>query len=97
MHMNGRRLFATLYTVLLAGMGVAAGALFLEAQGEFDRLKLIEAEGQRQLAEAKAQLAQQTEMLRRLREDRTYVEKVIRQRLGYAMPGDEIIRFSTPE
>lgn len=95
--MNGRRLFVTLYALLLGGMGVAAGALFMEAQGEFNRLKLIEAEGKRQLAEAKAQLAQQTEMLRRLREDRSYVEKVIRQRLGYAMPGEEIIRFSAPE
>jgi cell division protein DivIC len=90
---NSRRLIATLYAVLLVGMGVAAGALFVEAQGEYQMLKKTEAEGQRQLAEAKAQLAKQTETLRRLREDRDYVEKVIRQRLGYGMPGEMIHRF----
>jgi cell division protein FtsB len=90
---NWRRLIITLYVVLFAGLGVGAGALFLDARAEYVLLKQAEADGQRRLAEAQTRLAEQERILQRLRTDPDFVEKVIRQRLGYAKPGEYIFRF----
>jgi predicted glycoside hydrolase/deacetylase ChbG (UPF0249 family) len=49
-----------------------------------NQLKQSEAAGKRRLAEAQARLAEQERVLERLRTDPEFVEKVIRQRLGYA-------------
>lgn len=91
--MNSRRFIVTLYALLFAGMGVGAGALFLDARAEYLQLKQAEADGKRRLADAQARLAEQERILQRLRTDPEFVEKVIRQRLGYAKPDEYIYRF----
>ena len=91
--MNTHRLIVSLYALLFAGLGVGAGALFLDARAEYNQLKQIEATGRRRLAEAQARLAEKETILQRLRTDPEFVEKVIRQRLGYAKPGEYIFRF----
>ena len=91
--MNPRRLIVTLYVVLFLGLGAGAGALFLDARAEYNQLKQAEASSQRHLAAAQARLAEQERILQRLRTDPDFVEKVIRQRLGYTKPGDYIFRF----
>jgi cell division protein FtsB len=89
---NSRHLIALLYLVLLAGIGFGAGAMLLEARAEHKQLKLTEAASQRRLAEARAELARQKQILERLRNDPAYVEKILRQRT-YARPGEVIFRF----
>ena len=91
--MNLRRLIVILYALLFAGLGIGAGALFLDARAEYNQLKQAEAASKRRLAEAQARLAEQEKILQRLRTDPEFVEKVIRQRLGYAKPGEYIFRF----
>lgn len=91
--MNSRRLIVTLYVLLFAGMGVGAGALFIDARAEYVQLKQAEADNQRRLTEAQAELARQEKILQRLRSDPKFVEDVIRKRLGYAKPGEYIFRF----
>lgn len=91
--MNSHRLIVSLYVVLFLGLGAAAGALFLDARAEYNQLKQAEATSKRRLAEAQTRLAEQERVLQRLRTDPEFVEKVIRQRLGYAKPGDFIFRF----
>lgn len=91
--MNPRTLIATLYLVLFLGLGGGAAALFLDANREYKQLKQAEADGQRRLAEAQKRLADQQKILERLKSDPEFVEKVIRQRLGYAKPGDYVFRF----
>lgn len=91
--MNPHRLIVSLYVVLFLGLGLGAGALFLDARAEYRQLKQAEAASKRRLAEAQARLAEQERTLERLRTDPEFVEKVIRQRLGYARPGDFIFRF----
>ena len=91
--MNLRRLIVILYALLFAGLGIGAGALFLDARAEYNQLKQAEAAGRRRLAEAQQRLAEQEIILERLRTDPEFVEKVIRQRLGYAKPGEYIFRF----
>ena len=45
------------------------------------------------LAVKEGELREQQRTLERLRTDPDFVEKIIRQRLGYAKPGDLIFRF----
>ena len=91
--MNPRSLIATLYVVLFLGLGGGALALLRDAVGEYNQLKHAEAASQRRLAEAQTRLAEQEKILERLRTDPDFVEKVIRQRLGYAKPGEFVFRF----
>ena len=91
--MNSHRLIALLYVVLLTGFGLWAGTMFLEAREEYLQLKQTQSASEAKLAAAKARLAEQGRILERLRSDPAFVEKVLRQRLGYARPGDLIYRF----
>lgn len=91
--MDTRRIITVLYFVLLTGCGVWAGGLFIEARGEYLELKQVQAAGEARLTAAKARLAEQERILERLRNDPAFVEKVVRQRLGYARPGEVIFRF----
>jgi cell division protein DivIC len=81
------------YVFVLTGLGLAAGALFLETREEFGRLKRTEATLRKQVAEAEQRLKEQNRILERLRTDRDYVEKVIRTQLNYGRPGDVIFKF----
>lgn len=90
---NSRRFITVLYVVLLSGLGVGAGALFLDARAEYNQLKQVETTNRRNLAEAEARLREQERVLQRMRTDPAYVEKVIRQKLHYARPGEVIFRF----
>jgi len=89
---NTRRLIATLYALLLAGLATGAGVLFYAAHEEYNQLKQAEAVSRRHLAEAEARLAAQEKILQRLQTDPAYVEKVLR-RNGYAKPGEFIFRY----
>ena len=91
--MNVRRLIASFYILLLLGMGVGAGAFFLEARAQYRQLKQTELTNRLRLEEATTRLREQEKVLARLRTDRDFVEKVIRKRLGYAKPGEIIFRF----
>lgn len=91
--MNSRRLIVLLYVVLLTGFGAGAGALLMDAQEEYGKLKKDQAASAAKLAAAKNRLQEQQRILERLRSDPTFVEKVIRNELGYARPGEVIFRF----
>jgi cell division protein FtsB len=90
---NPRQFIITLYVVLFAGLGVGAGVLLLDAWAEYKQLKLIEASSKQRLAAEEARLKAQQKVLEQLQTDPTYVEKVLRERWGYARPGDVITRF----
>ena len=91
--MNSRRLIVLLYVVLLTGFVVGAGALLIEAQREYGKLKKDQAASAAKLAAARMRLQEQQRILERLRSDPVFVEKVIRTELGYARPGEVIFRF----
>lgn len=91
--MNHRRIILLVYGFILAGLVMWAGAVFFETRAEYNQLKQNEADIRRRLAEAKRQLAEQEKILERLRTDPEYVEKVIRRRLLYVKPDEEIFWF----
>jgi cell division protein FtsB len=89
-----RKVILGLYMVLIAGLGVGGGILFLDASEEYSRLEVVQAENRRRLAEAQEQLRSQERVLERLRNDPAYVDKVIRKKLGYAKPDEFIFHFA---
>lgn len=91
--MHLRRLIVVLYLALFLGVAVTSGVFFWQARQEYDRLRAMEAESRRRLAEAEQRLREQEKVLHRLRTDPEYVEKIIRQRLGYARPDEYLFRL----
>jgi cell division protein FtsB len=91
-----RRLVFLLFMLFYAGVLVAAGSYFLDAREEYERLKAVGAANRKRLEETEARLRRQETELNRLRTDPSYVEKKIRQKLGYARPDEYIFRFDDP-
>lgn len=91
--MNFRRLLLSLYVLLFVGLGLAGGFLFKDAHDEYGQLERSETVNRHRLAEAQEHLRDQERVLERLRADPSYVDKVIRIRLGYAKPDEFIFRF----
>lgn len=91
--MNLRHLILSLFCLLFVGLGVTSTVFFLEAREEYNKLKQQQAVSERRLAEAEARLQEQEKILDRLRNDPAYVEKIIRQRLGYSKPDEFVFRF----
>ncbi|HXN35818.1 MAG TPA: septum formation initiator family protein [Opitutaceae bacterium] len=92
--MKIRKIILGLYLLLFAGLGVTGGILFLDANAEYSRLEVVQAENRRRLSEAQEQLRNQERVLERLRTDPEYVDKVIRKKLGYAKPDEFIFHFA---
>ena len=97
---NLRRLITFVYFAILGGLALVAGALFFETHAELKRLKQTEVDTRAKLAAVEQQLADQKRILERLKTDPGFVEKVIREKLRYAKPGEMIFKFpdsGTPE
>lgn len=88
-----RKILLSLYVLLIAGIGVTGGYLFLDARAEYNRIEQVEDQNKRRLAEAQQRLADQQRVLERLRTDPAFVDRVIRKKLGYAKPDEFIFRF----
>jgi cell division protein FtsB len=88
-----RRIFLVLCLLLLSGGVAAAGVYFWQARQEYRQLAKAEAQVRLRLTETEARLAKQQAELERLRSDPAYVTLKIRQRLGYAKPGELVFKF----
>ena len=91
--MNGRRIITLVYVVLLGGLALGAGIIFVDARAEYRKLQQTETELRRRLSEAEVRLAEQERTLERLRTDKDFVARLVRQKLHYAKPGEVIFRF----
>lgn len=90
---NVRRLITLVYVVILGGLGLGGGIIFVDARAEYRKLQQAESDLRRRLSEAEARLAEQERTLDRLRTDKDYVARLVRQKLHYAKPGEVIFRF----
>jgi cell division protein DivIC len=83
--------------LFFCGLLLAAGLFFFVLFGktyrEYTNVKSREIDYQQKLAEMEVQLKEKEETLYRLRNDPAFVERMIRQRLGYAKPGELVFRF----
>src|SRR5690606_17871684 len=87
--------------VLVCGLFIAASAFFSVLLGktyrEYTNMQSRAAYYEEKVADKEAQLKEKADRLRRLRHDPEYVDRVIRQRLGYAKPGELVFRFEEVE
>jgi cell division protein DivIC len=89
--------FARLFLVSLliaAIMGTIWALIYLQSsRQELARIRQVEVTTRARLVEAERRLAEQEIVLERLRTDPTYVELVLRRRLGLAKPEEFVFRF----
>ncbi|HSY54425.1 MAG TPA: septum formation initiator family protein [Opitutaceae bacterium] len=91
--MNSRRVVILIYTLLFFAVSAVFGVSLWQTRAEYLQLCAQEAVSRRRLAEAEQRLQEQELILARLRTDPAYVERMIRQQLGYAKPDEFIFRF----
>jgi len=91
--MTVNRLFLLAYAVVFLALSVFAGVFFYRTYGEFLNLKAQEVENRHRLAETEQRLAEQNDIMERLQQDPAFVERMIRDRLGYARPDEVVFRF----
>ena len=91
--MTVNRLFLLVYAAVFLALSVFAGVFFYRTYGEFLNLKAQEVENRHRLAQTEMRLAEQRDVLERLRMDPAFVERMIRDRLGYARPDEVVFRF----
>jgi cell division protein FtsB len=91
--MTFRRSVAAFYALLFVALTLFAGLFFVRTHEEMRALKDREEENRRQLAELKRTFVDHKVTLDRLNNDPAYIERVIRERLGYARTDETVIRF----
>jgi cell division protein FtsB len=77
-------------------LGIAGGALFLFGPPlvRLIELKAEQAAIQARIAHLKTENQRLIEEARRLRDDPAYLEAVARRELGFARPGETVVKFS---
>lgn len=91
--MNFNKIILGFYAVLFVGVTLWAGDFFVQMYRDLAALKAQESSNQRRLDEARRQLASQEAYLDKLRHDPALIERLIRQKLGYAKPEEFVFRF----
>lgn len=90
---NVRKLIIVVYLCLFVVVGVMSAGFFWQTRRELEQLRGQEARTRNRLSELQVRLSEQEKILQRLREDPSYVERVIRRRLLYAKPDETVFRF----
>jgi cell division protein DivIC len=90
---NFRKLILGFYAALFVAVTLWAGVFFLQMQRDLTTLKVQEAANERRLAEAEARFQAQEKYLDQLRHDPALIERIIRQKLGYAKTQEFVFRF----
>lgn len=91
--MTLRRSVAAFYALLFVALTLFAGLFFLRTYGEVTALERQERESRQRLAELRTHLANQQDKFARLNHDAAFVERAIREKLGFARPDEVVYRF----
>ena len=91
--MNFSKLILGLYAASFVGVTLWAGTFFVQVHRDYTALKAQETANERRLAEAQTRLEAQEKYLDQLRHDPALIERIIRQKLGYARSQEFIFRF----
>lgn len=91
----GKIVLAGLWLLLLGGLTLIY-VVGQRVDREHTAAREREARLQAQLATVRAERESKEAYLRQFLDDRAFVERVVRERLGYVGPGEVIIRFEAP-
>ncbi len=92
----GKGLFYLLLSVFVA-MGVFSAIFLQQTYRELTNLRERQERNARQLELAERELAYKEVYHRNLQDNPEFVERVVRQKLGYARPGELLFRFDSRE
>ena len=84
-----------LLSTLLALAVLSFSALFLQSYREFEYFKSKEMELEKQLSHLKVKISQKEKYLDLVLHEPDFLERVVRQKLGYARPDETIYRFES--
>jgi cell division protein FtsB len=90
---NLSKLINGFFAVLFTAITLWAVAFFVQMHRELKTLRAQEDGNRRRLEAAEAKLKAQEQYLERLRTDPALVERIIRQKLGYAKGDEFVFRF----
>jgi cell division protein FtsB len=90
---NYSKLILGFYAVLFMGVALWGITFFVQMQRDLTTSRLQESANQRRLDAAMARLKEQEKYLDRLQHDPALVERIIRQKLGYAKSEEFVFRF----
>lgn len=79
---------------MLCVLVVFLGGLVLKTHREYQNFKARENRIEAKLIQARKEFAQKEGYMARLIDDPEFLERVVRERLGYARPGELLFRFS---
>lgn len=91
--MNISKAILGVFCALFAAATFFAAVFFVQMQREMAALRAQESLNQRRLAEAEARLRAQEKFLDQVQHDPALVERLIREKLGYAKPQEFVFRF----
>jgi cell division protein DivIC len=91
--LNLNKVILGIFGVAFAAVTLWGVSFFVQMHRDITALRAQEANNQRRLAEAEARLAAQEKYLDQLRHDPALVERLIRQKLGYAKDAEFVFRF----
>ena len=91
--MNLSKLILGIYAAIFMAITAWAGVFFVQMSRDLAMLKAQETANQRRLTEAEARLKAQEKYLDQLRNDPALIERIIRQKLGYAKAQEFVFRF----
>jgi len=93
MHPGLQKFILTACSCLLAAVVIAFGVILHQTYQEYRIFQKREMTFDAQLSGLKADIDAKQEYLDRLQDDPVFLERVIRERLGYSKPGDLLYRF----
>lgn len=82
-----------LLTALLVFVVIFMGTALLRTYREYSAFKEKESELSAQLEAKQAELRDRQEYLRMVLDDPAFIDKVVREKLGFAKPSEKIYRF----
>lgn len=91
--MNIGKLTIGVFCALFAAVTLWAAVFFVQMHRDITALRAQESLNQRRLAEAEARLQAQEKYLDQLQHDPALVERLIREKLGYAKSQEFVFRF----
>ena len=89
-----RALVLLLFGILCA-MVIFFGGVILKTHREYKNFKMREARVAEKLTQARKESEQKEAYIARLLNDEDFLERVVRERLGYSRPDELLFRFSS--
>lgn len=90
---NLTRILVFLLTLLLLTISISLVAVFLQTYREYQAFKVRESEYVARLEQTRKDLSAKEEYLRLILTDSRFLERVVREKLGYARPDETIFHF----